>query len=172
MVSSSGESQSLSEAERRYAQPYYLSFLHGNYTSFEDAERSEFKAAVTKAAREVETEELVELLEIGDWRPRIAAAYLIGIGRRADLLPLVARALVEQRYRYATQGQVFALARLASVEARVALEAYAAGRQDDGDERGRARAALSLLRGEPSSDLPEDIAGLRSQLEAELRFWD
>jgi hypothetical protein len=166
----------LSPLERRFVQPFYRAFLHANYVQpgfATPAEQSALKVGATIAAREARTEELAELLALGDWRPRLAAGYLVGIDRRHELLPLLARELAGARFGFAAQGYVFALVRAASPEARTALERHTLVSVEgiDEPERCRTLAALSLVRGQSADNLEAEVAAQRARLEVELRFW-
>ncbi|MFE1322253.1 DUF6000 family protein [Kitasatospora phosalacinea] len=99
----------------------YLRLLTAGIARAED--REPFLRALVTDAREITDRELGILLE-SHWRPRLAAAWLIGVDRRESFRGLIGELLLESRYVYAGRGYCFALARLGTEEDARLLTAY------------------------------------------------
>ncbi len=98
--------------------PRYLKLLGG----LPEGE-SRFKAALVRDAREISDEDLDRLLSCG-WRPRLTAAWLIGIDRRRHYREILGELLLESAGPYAGKGYCFALARFGQSEDAEILAAY------------------------------------------------
>jgi len=111
------------EAIRRYViwkrrERRYLKLL-GGLPEREGA----FNTALVSDAREISDEDLDRLLSCG-WRPRLTAAWLIGIDCRRHYREALGELLLESASPYAGQGYCFALARFGQVEDAEILVAY------------------------------------------------
>lgn len=60
----------------------YLKLLHGNALGLRSTDRASFMEAMSRDARQITDHELSILLD-SDWRPKLTAAWLIGLDRRA-----------------------------------------------------------------------------------------
>ncbi|GAA4597997.1 hypothetical protein GCM10023194_74360 [Planotetraspora phitsanulokensis] len=101
----------------------YLNLLHGNFLELPGQERSQFGRDLATAARQISDEELALLLD-SEWRSRLTAAWLIGIGRRTQFRDRLAEMLLNSELVYSGQGYCFAFARFADEFATAALVAY------------------------------------------------
>ncbi|GII34169.1 DUF6000 family protein [Planotetraspora mira] len=101
----------------------YLNLLHGNFLELPELERSQFGRDLATSARQISDDELALLLD-GEWRSRLTAAWLIGIGRRTHFRDRLAEMLLNSELVYSGQGYCFAFARFADESAAAALVAY------------------------------------------------
>ncbi|GAA1028191.1 hypothetical protein GCM10009557_12360 [Virgisporangium ochraceum] len=101
----------LTAAVDRYVRPgrRYMALHGARFLRFSDDERNKFVRSLRAAAAEITLRELIVLLE-GDYRARLTAAFLAGIGRRARLRDLIGANLLDSEFVYAGQGYCFALA--------------------------------------------------------------
>ncbi|SBT40917.1 DUF6000 family protein [Micromonospora auratinigra] len=107
----------------RPARPRYLGLLGGRLARAD----SGFVHALRRDAEEIGDEELTLLLQPGgtpDWRPRLVAAYLIGIGRRTRFRETIAHLLLASESCYSGQGYCFALAAFGTGRDAEILSAY------------------------------------------------
>jgi Family of unknown function (DUF6000) len=88
----------------------YLKLLHGNALAMTDADRTEFELALGRDAREITDSELSTLLD-SEWRSRLTAAWLIGLGRRTQFRDRLGEMLLDSEVVYSGQGYCLALAR-------------------------------------------------------------
>ena len=102
----------------------YLKLLHGNLLTLLPADRrGEFIDALVRDAREIEDEALSLMLHEPNWRPRLVAAWLVGVSRRAQFRQRIGELLLASELTYAGQGYCFALAALGGDEdARILIE--------------------------------------------------
>ncbi|GAB3895660.1 DUF6000 family protein [Microbispora bryophytorum] len=100
-------------------EPRYLKLLGGNLPRLSDR----FKAALADDARHISDEDLRELLR-RDWRPRLTAAWLIGLDRRLRFRQTLGDLLLNSEVCYAGQGYCFALANFGQSHDAEILTAY------------------------------------------------
>ncbi|KZB84241.1 DUF6000 family protein [Amycolatopsis regifaucium] len=99
------------DAIDRYARERYSKLLHGNFASMMSApEREVFLRELAEDARRVTDDELEALFE-ADWRPRLTAAWLVGVDRRAAWRDRIREPFLASDFVFAGQGYCFALAR-------------------------------------------------------------
>ncbi|MFD0599042.1 DUF6000 family protein [Catellatospora coxensis] len=75
-------------------------------------------------ARRVGDDELAAMLRLPDWRPRLTAAWLIGLDRRTRFRAELAELLLASQVAYAGKGYAFALARFGEPSDAEVLVAY------------------------------------------------
>jgi hypothetical protein len=98
--------------------------LHGNFQlMMPPPQRATFLQQLVEDSTTSTDDELAELLD-SDWRGRIAAAWLIGVGRRGQFRERVGELLLASQLVFAGQGYCFALARLGATEDAEILTAY------------------------------------------------
>ncbi|MFI1092885.1 DUF6000 family protein [Streptomyces sp. NPDC020917] len=104
----------------------YLKLLHGNFLRLDEADgsRKEFLRDLATAAQQITPDELTALLAESDWRPRLTAAWLIGLDRRMQFRSRIGELLLESRLCFSGQGYCFALARFGSEADAQLLTAY------------------------------------------------
>ncbi|MFC0039441.1 DUF6000 family protein [Actinomadura rayongensis] len=85
----------------------YLRLLNGNFAR--KPGRAEFVRDLRRDAREISDDELTLLFE-PNWRPRLTAAWLIGIGRRSAFRARLGELLLGSEVCFAGQGYCIALA--------------------------------------------------------------
>ncbi|QFU90254.1 DUF6000 family protein [Amycolatopsis sp. YIM 10] len=102
--------------------PRYGQLLHANFIGL-GPKREEFVRSLIEAAGQITDEELARLLD-EDWRAKITAAWLIGVGRRAGFRQRIGELLLESEYVFAGQGYCYALARLATTADAAVLATY------------------------------------------------
>ena len=90
----------------------YMKLLGGNFLRLPEPELVVFARSIARDAQEIADNELDALLLDGDWRPRLVAAYLIGLDRRTQFHRVLSDLLLESGGPYAGKGYCFALARL------------------------------------------------------------
>jgi Family of unknown function (DUF6000) len=88
----------------------YLKLLHGNALDMTGTDRTEFKFAIGRDARQITDRELSTLLD-SEWRSRLTAAWLIGLDRRMHFRNRLGEMLLDSELVYAGQGYCLALAR-------------------------------------------------------------
>ncbi|XVU20720.1 DUF6000 family protein [Actinoplanes sp. CA-054009] len=93
--------------------PRYVN-LPGGIVRPSQTQRGRFADYLRRDARQITDADLDALLQpaadLGNWRCRIVAAYLIAVDRRAQFRPAIADLLLASRVVYAGQGYCFALA--------------------------------------------------------------
>jgi hypothetical protein len=101
----------LAAAVDRYVRPdsRYLALHGAHFLRFDDDDRNKFVRALRADAGQVSLRELTVLLE-GEYRARLTAGFLAGIGRRTRLRDLIGANLLASEFAYAGQGYCFALA--------------------------------------------------------------
>jgi hypothetical protein len=98
--------------------------LHGNFgLMMAPPERATFLRQLVADASATTDDALGSLLD-GDWRSRLTAAWLIGVGRRDQFRARVGELLLASQLVFAGQGYCFALARLGTTEDAEILMAY------------------------------------------------
>lgn len=107
----------------RWAVPFYMEFLHGNFVSaktrfgappkFEQS-KSEWIASVREALAHITPRIVGDLLCDRNWRTRICGAYFCGLKRWDEFTLPVGNALVKNELGFCDQGYCFALARFPS----------------------------------------------------------
>ncbi|WP_439678226.1 DUF6000 family protein [Embleya sp. MST-111070] len=102
----------------------YLKLLGGNFVRLAAEERATFVHELGRDARQVTDAELEFLLQEPNWRPRIAAGWLIGSGRREQFRERLGTLLMASEYTYACQSYCIALAMLGTREDAEVLTAY------------------------------------------------
>src|SRR5215831_219508 len=106
-------------AIRRYVNPEtgniqrYGWLLHGNFLTLNQAERTLFLQRLACSARQVSDQELATLLD-SEWRSRLTASWLIGVGQREQFRDRIGELLLASELPYAGQGCCLALARFAT----------------------------------------------------------
>ncbi|MFG1809544.1 DUF6000 family protein [Streptomyces sp. NPDC049040] len=101
----------------------YLKLLHGSFVALEAAERADFLRSLAEDAERITDRELGVLLD-SEWRSRITAAWLIGLGRREQFRGRLGELLLASELTYAGQGYCVALARLGTAADARLLVAY------------------------------------------------
>jgi uncharacterized protein DUF6000 len=148
-------------AIRRYVNPEtgniqrYGWLLHGNFLTLNLAERTLFLQQLACSAREVSDHELATLLD-SEWRSRLTASWLIGLGQREQFRDRIGELLLASELPYAGQGYCLALARFATAADAELLAAYIDAYLPQVDKRFDqpwALGALLHLDGQLSSDL-------------------
>ncbi|WP_433329664.1 DUF6000 family protein [Spirillospora sp. CA-294931] len=112
------------KAIRRYVKgrgpsPRYRKLIGGQFTAWDRP----FRDALIRDARKIHDGDLDRLLSCG-WRPRLTAAWLIGIDRRQQYRRTLHDLLLESAGPYAGRGYCFALARFGLNEDADILAAY------------------------------------------------
>ncbi|WP_254408128.1 DUF6000 family protein [Streptomyces sp. AC495_CC817] len=118
-------------AVKRYVQPRadrrsigrYGELMSGRFLRYEGATRRRFLHPLLADAASITDAELEALLSEG-WRPRLTAAWLIGISRRTSYRSRLGELLLESGAAYAGLGYCFALARFGTHEDAEILAAY------------------------------------------------
>jgi hypothetical protein len=119
----------LTTAIRRYVTPgrgsvrRYLKLLHGNFLALDDGERRRFLKQLARSARQISDRELATLLD-SEWRSRLTASWLIGLGKREQFRDRIGELLLASEVSYAGQGYCLALARFAGPADANLLAAY------------------------------------------------
>jgi hypothetical protein len=108
----------------RFVQPFYLSFLHGNFTRYEGTQSSDFSLSLGKAGKEISDGDLTLLLEEQEWRGRLTAAWFIGLTQRAGFVDRIGQLLLESELTYAGQGYCAALGLIGGTSSEHHLQAY------------------------------------------------
>ncbi|MEV7549956.1 DUF6000 family protein [Amycolatopsis sp. NPDC089917] len=112
------------DAIDRYVLARYSKLLHGNFAGMmSDPERETFLTGLVEDARRITDEDLETLLDDG-WRPRITAAWLIGVDRRTAWRERVRDLFLESGMVFAGQGYCFALARFGTIADAEILVSY------------------------------------------------
>jgi hypothetical protein len=96
--------------DTRVPPPRYEELLHGSLLNLDGSERSAFAHDMGHDARHVTDDELSTLLD-SDWRPRLTAAWLIGLDRRTQFRDRIGAQLLDSGVMFAGQGYCLALAR-------------------------------------------------------------
>lgn len=104
--------------------PLYLSFLHGNAAKQIVADKSAFLVAAREAGDTISDAQLSDLLQYREWRGRLTAAWLAGLGNRLNHEEKMAALLLTSELCYAGQGYCFALASFGTDRSIVVLESY------------------------------------------------
>lgn len=90
----------------------YLKLLGGGaFADLPEAQRAAFVSALCRDAATISDAELAAMLRQRDWRPRLVAAWFIGIGRRVRFRAELGELLLASEVAYAGKGYAFALAR-------------------------------------------------------------
>lgn len=97
--------------------------MNGRFLRFEGATRRRFLHPLLVDAASITDADLSLLLSDGR-RPRLTAAWLIGISRRTSCRARIGELLLESAMAYAGRGHCFALARLGAPEDAEILVAY------------------------------------------------
>lgn len=115
----------LAAAVDRYVRPgrRYLDLHGAQFLRFSEEDRNRFVRALRVAAGEITLRELTVLLE-GEYRARLTAGFLAGIGRRARLRDLIGTNLLASEFVFADQGYCFALASLGTSADAALLVSY------------------------------------------------
>ena len=101
----------------RWAKPFYLEFLHGNFVSSEmhcEETQEQWNERVCVALREITPEIVGDLLSDANWRAKLPGAWFCGLKKLDDFTLDIGRLLIRRQDMISTQGYSFALARLAS----------------------------------------------------------
>jgi hypothetical protein len=119
----------LMEAIRRYVTPgegavrRYQKLSGGQFARHDEPDRAGFLRALVEDAHQITDHELGVLLD-SEWRSRITAAWLIGIGRRDAFRERLGAMLLASEVVYSGQGYCFALARFGAEQDAEILAAY------------------------------------------------
>jgi Family of unknown function (DUF6000) len=156
----------------------YLSLLHGNFLTMDQAEREPFLQQLARSARQVSDRELATLLD-SEWRSRLTASWLIGLSRREQFRGRIGELLLASEMRYAGQGYCLALARFATTADAELLAAYLdvyLPQLDKEYDQDWALGALLHLDGQLRANraaryLTDDGPGQRWSNAAKLREW-
>ncbi|WP_328544352.1 DUF6000 family protein [Streptomyces europaeiscabiei] len=119
------------KAVRRYVRPRadrrsigrYGELGSGRFLRFEGATRRRFLRPLLLDAASITDADLNSLLSHG-WRPRLTAAWLIGISRRTSYRARIGELLLDSEVMFAGSGYCFALARFGAPEDAEILTAY------------------------------------------------
>ncbi|MET8046191.1 DUF6000 family protein [Streptosporangium sp. NPDC005286] len=104
--------------------PRYLKLLGGNFLrTLSEVELAVFARSFARDAQDIKDDELGVLLHLG-WRPRLVAAYLIGLDRRTLFRPKLRELLLESAGPYAGKGYCFAFARFGEASDAESLVLY------------------------------------------------
>ncbi|UJW30207.1 DUF6000 family protein [Saccharothrix sp. AJ9571] len=103
--------------------PRYSQLLHGNFIGL-GTRRDGFVRQLIEDAARVTDEELGLMLEEGNWRPMLTAAWLVGVGRREVFRKRIGELLLESKLVHAGQGYCYALARLGATADAAILATY------------------------------------------------
>lgn len=101
----------------------YMKLLGGNFLRLPKPELAAFSRSIASDAKKITDNELDALLDCG-WRPRLVAAYLIGLDRRIRFRRNLGELLLESDDPYAGKGYCFAFARFGRTEDAESLIAY------------------------------------------------
>ena len=104
--------------------PFYLRFLHGNFSHEEESIRTSFFASLHQAAPTADPQSITRLFDSGGWRERLSAAWFVGLLKLDGFEDRISDLLLKSETCFAGQGYCFALARLASDSASVSLQNY------------------------------------------------
>ncbi|MFF6786294.1 DUF6000 family protein [Streptomyces sp. NPDC012510] len=118
-------------AVRRYVLPRahrrsigrYGELGNGRFLRFEGATRRRFLHPMLADAASITDADLNSLLSYG-WRPRLTAAWLIGVSRRTSYRERIGELLLDSEVAFAGGGYCFALARFGAHEDAAILTAY------------------------------------------------
>ncbi|MEV6969191.1 DUF6000 family protein [Hamadaea sp. NPDC051192] len=106
----------------------YFELLHGRFLRLPEDQRADFVQALVHDARAISEEHLALLfsgrLDLGGWRSRIVAAWLVAMGRRVAFRRQIGELLLASDMTYAGQGYCVALAALGTEEDAAILIAY------------------------------------------------
>jgi hypothetical protein len=105
-----------------FVRPYYLSLLHGNFTSGD--QNGSVGARISEAARTISDEQIERLLAEREWRGRLCAAWFVGLTKRRSFTLPIADLLMASAQVYAGQGYCVALGLLGREECAGHLRAY------------------------------------------------
>jgi hypothetical protein len=114
----------LERIRERFVRPFYLALLHGNLRRPDLNIAVDFPARIGEAAKGIADAELATLLEEGEWRGRLAAAWFIGITRRRGFVDAIGRLLLASELTYAGQGYCVALGLIAEPSCEEYLRSY------------------------------------------------
>lgn len=101
----------------RWAKPFYLKFLHGNFVSpgmHYDEKQEQWNDRVRVALREITPEIVGDLLSDENWRAKLPGAWFCGLKKWDNYTLDIGRLLIRRKDMISTQGYSFALARFAS----------------------------------------------------------
>ena len=101
----------------------YLHLPGEAFADLAERQRSAFLGSLVEAAARIADHELGVLFE-SEWRARLTASWLVGVGRRSQFRTRIGELLLESRDIYAGQGYCFALARLGTSDDAEILAAY------------------------------------------------
>ena len=107
--------------DRSLVAPFYLRLLHGNFVA---RAAPTFLDALRDALPRADADAIDLLLRQPNWRPRLCAAWFIGLRRLDGFDDRLADLLIRSDVCYAGQGYCVARARRATPVARAALQAY------------------------------------------------
>ena len=107
-----------------FVAPFYLRFLHGNFTRANEVEGAAFRQAVATAASEISDDQITCLLTEREWRGRLCAGWFVGLSGRFEFIPRISELLLASEMVYAGQGYCLALAVIGNEECANCLRAY------------------------------------------------
>ncbi|GII56096.1 hypothetical protein Pth03_44850 [Planotetraspora thailandica] len=124
MTTDPDEDPEIRRAIQRYVvwdrdEPRYLKLLGGKLPKLDDR----FKIALADDSRQISDGDLDKFL-CSDWRPRLTAAWLIGLDRRIRYRQAIGKLLLDSEVVYAGRGYCFALANFGQPEDAEILTAY------------------------------------------------
>lgn len=121
-------------AREQFVKPVYLDLLHANFaretgvklclTGHSENEMTAIRAQIVTSARTISDRQIEELLAEREWRGRLAAAWYVGLSKRAVFTDEIAALLLASELTYAGQGFCVALGLIGSHECRKHLRAY------------------------------------------------
>ncbi|GHJ47853.1 hypothetical protein Cs7R123_51950 [Catellatospora sp. TT07R-123] len=103
---------------------YFKLLGGGTFADLPREQRSRFVADLCRDARTVDDADLTDMLSLPNWRPRLTAAWLIGIDRRTGFRDRLAELLLASELAFAGKGYAYALLRFGRPEDAVVLSAY------------------------------------------------
>ncbi len=112
------------ELRVRWVLAIYLRLLHANFIREAEEEARGTRQAILAATHGIGDDEIRTLLEEREWRGRLSAGWFVGLGRRANFIPLVAERLLASEMTYSGQGYCLALGLIGGDEARHHLRTY------------------------------------------------
>ena len=112
-----------SELVQLFVAPFYLSLLHANFLSGENSD-DRFAPHLMLASKTISDVQLKCLLDNQNWRTRLAAGWMVGLGRRASLTDRIVELLSTGDGGYSDQGYSVALGLLGGARSRDALVKY------------------------------------------------
>jgi hypothetical protein len=87
-----------------FVAPFYLSLLNSGFVFMDRNQSKAFRQQLLAVARSITDEQIRSLLEIRDWRDRLAAGWFAGISRRVQLVDDIGNYLTAINEEYCRPG--------------------------------------------------------------------